>query len=222
MAVDLYEVYERLLAAYGPQHWWPADSPFEVIVGAVLTQNTNWQNVAKAIRNLREADLLSLHGLHELSAEELAEYIRPCGYYQLKAGRLKNLLRFIVQQYDGDLEQMFARPRDELREELLGINGVGPETADSILLYAGNLPSFVVDAYTHRIFKRHGWIEFEADYYALQELCESGLDRDAAIFNEYHALLVRVGNQHCRATPKCNGCPLAELLPESGPLQPEW
>ena len=220
MSTPLAEIFERLSAAYGKQQWWPADSPFEVIVGAVLTQNTSWKNVEKAIANLREAGLLSPRAIHALDREELAELIRPSGYYRVKAARLKNVVDFLMGEFDGSLNAMFERPLDELRESLLALNGVGPETADSILLYAGNLPTFVIDAYTHRVFKRHGWIEPEADYHALKEHCEAGLDSDPELFNEFHALLVRVGNAHCRARPKCEGCPLAPLLPESGIVEP--
>jgi endonuclease-3 related protein len=186
-------------------------------VGAVLTQNTAWKNVELAIENLREAGLLEPRKLLDAGAEELAELIRPSGYYRLKAQRLRNLVRLIVERYDGSLEAMFARPLDELREELLGVNGIGPETADSILLYAGNRPTFVVDAYTARVLKRHGWIEAEADYYAIKEHFEQNLEADAALFNEYHALIVRLGKDYCRKQPRCEGCPLEPMLPAGGP-----
>jgi endonuclease-3 related protein len=221
MTATLEEVYQRLLAAFGPQHWWPGDSPFEVLIGAVLVQNTSWQNVARAIDNLKQEDLLDPHALYAVSTEELEELIRPAGYFRVKTRRLRNLLELLVERYDGSLEAMFATGLDALRAELLGISGVGPETADSILLYAGGLPTFVVDTYTHRVFARHGWIEFDADYYAIKDHFESGLERDAALYNEYHALLVRVGKLHCRKTPKCDDCPLADRLPDGGPLEPE-
>lgn len=221
MSATLREIYDRLLARFGPQHWWPGQSPFEVLVGAVLAQNTSWKNVARAVENLREAGLLEARALANLRQEELEELIRPAGYFRLKAGRLKNLVRFVVERYAGSLEAMFATDMTTLRQELLGVNGIGPETADSILLYAGARPTFVVDTYTHRVLKRHGWIEFEADYHAVQEHFESRLEADPALFNEFHALLVRVGNEHCRKTPRCDGCPLADLLPEGGPLAPE-
>ncbi|MBX3414004.1 MAG: endonuclease III domain-containing protein [Pirellulales bacterium] len=222
MEVTLATLFDRLLAHYGPQAWWPGETPLEVMVGAVLTQNTNWKNVERAIENLREADLLDLHSLGELPLEELAELIRPAGYYRLKAGRLHRLLQFVRERYDGSLEAMFAMPLEDLREELLGVNGIGPETADSILLYAGGLPTFVIDAYTHRVMKRHGWIEFEADYHQLKEHFESGLERDAATFNEFHALFVQLGKDYCRKEPRCDGCPLHDWLPEQGPLEPDW
>ncbi len=159
--------------------------------------------------------------LYGVPQEELEELIRPAGYYRVKARRLRNLLAMVVQRYDGSLDAMFQAPLETLREELLSINGIGPETADSILLYAGNLPTFVIDSYTHRVLARHGWIGFEAGYDELKEHFESGLARDAALYNEYHALLVRVGHAHCRKQARCDGCPLAELLPESGPREPE-
>lgn len=191
------------------------------MVGAVLTQNTSWKNVSRAIENLRAADVLDPHRLYALDVHELAELIRPAGYYRLKARRLRNLLELIVERYDGSLEAMFARDLDSLREELLSVNGVGPETADSILLYAAEKPTFVVDAYTHRVLTRHGWIEPEADYHRIKDFFEEQVPADVALYNEFHALLVRVGNQHCRRRPKCEGCPLESLLPECGPLLPE-
>ena len=216
------QVYNRLLKAFGPQHWWPGDSPFEVMVGAVLTQNTNWQNVEKAIANLRQSDLLEPRALYDVPVEELEELIRPAGYYRVKARRLRSLLEFLIHRYDGSLEAMFSTSLDTLREELLGVHGIGPETADSILLYAGGLPAFVVDAYTYRIFSRHGWIGFDTDYHAIQEYIQSGLADDAALFNEYHALLVHLGKHYCRKRgPKCAACPLRELLPDAGPLEPD-
>jgi endonuclease-3 related protein len=217
----LAQVYDRLLAAYGPQHWWPGEFHFEVLVGAVLVQNTAWQNVRRAIDNLRREDLLEPRALYDLPLEELEEKIRPAGYFRVKARRLRNVLAFLVKRYRGSLEAMFRTSLAELREQLLEINGIGPETADSILLYAGGLPTFVVDTYTHRVFARHGWIGFDADYYEIKDLFESGLPLEAPLFNEYHALLVRVGKEHCRKTPRCEGCPLAELLPPGGPLDPE-
>lgn len=222
MKPSLHDVYHRLLVTYGPQHWWPGDSPLEVMIGAVLVQNTAWKNVEKAIDRLREAELLDPQALGRLPTDELAEYIRPAGYYRVKARRLHNLLKLVVDRYAGSLERMFDQDLETLREELLQTNGIGPETADSILLYAARKPTFVVDTYTHRIFARHGWIDFGAGYYEIKEHFESGLDRDPALFNECHALLVRVGHLHCRKTPKCDGCPLAEWLPGGRPLEPEW
>ena len=221
MTVSLREVYERLLTAYGPQHWWPAKTPFEVLLGAVLVQNTAWRNVEKAIENLRRDDLLDPIALYEVSQEELEELIRPAGYYRIKARRLRNVLALLVHRYDGSLDAMFQTGLAELREELLSINGVGPETADSILLYAGGLPTFVVDTYTHRVLARHGWIDFQVDYYEIKDRFESELPADAAMFNEFHALLVQVGKEHCGKTARCDGCPLAPLLPSGGALAPD-
>ena len=216
------EVYDRLLEAFGPQHWWPGQSPFEVMVGAVLVQNTNWKNVEKAIDNLRRADLLEPHALYQVRPEELEELIRPAGYFRIKARRLHGLLEFFVRRYDGSTEAMFGTELSALREELLAVHGIGPETADSILLYAGGLPVFVVDTYTHRVLARHGWIGFDADYHTIQEHFQSSLPQDVALYNEYHALLVRVGKDYCRKqNPRCDECPLAELLPGGGPLEPD-
>lgn len=222
MSPTLREIHDRLFEAYGPQHWWPGQSPFEVMVGAILVQNTSWKNVEKAIDRLRDNDLLQPHALAAVPPAELEELVRPAGYFRIKAKRLHNLLAFLVERFDGDLARMFSTNVSTLREELLSINGVGPETADSILLYAGNLPVFVIDTYTHRVMARHGWIEFDIDYHGLQEHFQSNLEEDVALYNEFHALLVRVGHRHCRRVPKCNGCPLAQWLPDGGPLEPEW
>ena len=221
MKSRLEQAYELLLDRFGPQRWWPGDTPFEVIVGAMLTQNTNWTNVERAIENLREAGVLDPLAMHRLSVAELEELIRPAGYFRVKARRLRHLLDWLVERHGGSLDAMFAMPLAELREELLAVHGVGPETADSILLYAGKMPTFVIDAYTHRVAKRHGWIEEDADYYALKELFEGGVEADEAVYNEYHALLVRVGKLYCRkSVAKCDECPLAKLLPEGGPRDP--
>jgi len=215
------DVFDRLLDAFGPQHWWPGETAIEVIVGAVLTQNTAWRNVERAIDNLREADLLDAHALAQIDDQELAELIRPAGYFRVKTRRLKSLMRFIAEHYNGSLETMFATPVDQLREELLGVHGVGPETADSILLYAGELPVFVVDAYTQRIFARHGWVPFDSDYHQTQDYLRDHLPEDVALYNEFHALLVVLGKDYCRKSrPRCDECPLGELLPDGAPLKP--
>lgn len=206
-------VYQRLFDYYGPQRWWPADTPFEVIVGAVLTQNTAWGNVEKAIRNIKDAGLFSPHSLYRLKNEEIARYIRPSGYYNIKAKRLKSLLTFLVERYSGNLQTMFKGNLWSLREELLKINGIGPETADSILLYAGNMPVFVVDAYTKRVFSRHGFLLPQASYDDYQRFFMGSLSNDAGLFNEYHALIVRVGKEYCKKTkPICEQCPLKGLF----------
>ena len=209
----LSEIYELLLEAYGPQHWWPAESPLEVLVGAVLTQNTNWQGVEKAMASLKLHDLLNPHKLQAIPTEDLARLIKPAGYYNLKAHRLKNLIAFVTEAYSGDLETMGQAETDRLRKELLAVNGVGPETADSILLYALEKPVFVVDTYTYRVMSRHGLVGEEVSYDELQELFIQHLPVEVKLFNEYHALLVRVGKLHCRRQPYCQGCPLEPLLP---------
>ncbi len=217
----LHEVYEKLLAAFGPQRWWPGDTPFEIIVGAVLVQNTAWRNVERAIENLRDAGLMEPTKLYAVAEPELAELIRPAGYYQVKARRLRNLLKLIVERYDGSLDAMFRKDLARLRVELLGVSGIGPETADAILLYAGGLPTFVVDTYTHRVLARHGWIGYDAGYDEIKDHFELNLPADAALYNEYHALMVRVGKEFCRKTePKCAECPLADMLPSSGIVEP--
>ncbi len=209
---QLLEVYQRLHDHFGPQRWWPGETPFEVMVGAVLTQNTNWQNVEKAIDNLKGAGVLSLEAMFALPAGLLAEYIRPAGYYNIKAGRLRNLLLFINNNHDCDLDSFFAQAPPTLREELLSVKGIGPETADSIVLYAAGQPVFVVDAYTHRILSRHNIIDEEYGYYEIQELFMDNLEEDAVLFNEYHALLVRAGKEYCKKSkPRCGQCPLNGL-----------
>jgi endonuclease-3 related protein len=223
MSSIIFQVHEHLSKNLGPQHWWPGETPFEVMIGAVLTQNTNWRNVEKAINNLREADLLDLQALYEVPSEELEELIRPAGYFRVKTQRLRSLLTFIIERYDGSLEKMFSVGLDELRAELLSVSGIGPETADSILLYAGNMPTFVVDAYTHRILSRHGWIDFDFDYHQIQEYLTSSLPEDVPLFNEFHSQFVYLGKHYCKKTgPKCRECPLFKMLPKGGPLQPEF
>jgi endonuclease III related protein len=213
-AAVLREIYALLLTRFGPQHWWPGETPFEIMVGAVLTQNTSWRNVEKAIANLKAAQLLSPVALAALPDEVLAEHIRSVGYHNLKAGRLKNLLALIAAQ--GGAEALLSQPTIALRELLLSVKGIGQETADSIVLYAANRPIFVVDAYTHRISSRHGLIDEESDYFQLQELFMNNLPEDAALFNEYHALLVRLGKEFCKKSkPRCEACPLAAL---DGPM----
>jgi endonuclease III related protein len=210
------EVFRILFKRLGPQQWWPAESPFEVMVGAMLVQNTAWKNVERAIANLRDAELLDPYRLAAISEPEFAELIRPAGYYRIKAKRLRHLIEFLIERYDGSIEAMAAAPTDLLREELLAVHGVGPETADSILNYALNKPALVVDAYTHRIWTRHGWIDADVDYHALQEEVARGLPDDPQTYNEMHALLVNVGHHWCQRTPKCEECPLRELLPPGG------
>lgn len=210
----LMAIYRALYRAYGPQHWWPGDTPFEVMVGAVLTQNTAWTNVEKAITNLKRERLLTPARLEGVPAARLARLIRPSGYYNIKAKRLKHLLHFLQGRYSGSLKKMFSDDPGALRRNLLTVNGVGQETADSILLYAGGLPFFVVDAYTNRIFGRHGLIPPASQYHHVQELIMRNLRRDPRLFNEYHALIVRTAKEHCRKrAPLCSECPLKPFLP---------
>ena len=183
----LTEIYELLYDSFGPQHWWPGETPFEIIAGAILAQNTNWTNVEKAIANLKSAERLSPHGLRHIDVAQLAELIRPAGYYNLKSRRLKNLVDWLFDDYEGEVENLRSIDTDRLRAELLGVKGVGCETADSILLYALDRPIFVVDAYTGRIAIRHGLIESDAGCEQLRELFESNLPEDLQLFNEYHA-----------------------------------
>lgn len=239
-AVNRY--YVALYTRWGQQNWWPAQSRLEVIVGAYLTQNTNWGNVEKAIANLRRARVLSVKGLREVPLRRLETLIRPSGYFRQKAKKLKTFVRFLDKNYAGSLDRMFAQPTEKLRAELLQLSGVGPETADSILLYGGNHHVFVVDAYTRRVLERHRIIAAKANYEEIRALLEAAVtgaqprelwvdghgagprhpvsrmsraprSEIAQHYNELHALIVRVGNQYCRSTPKCEECPLREFLP---------
>lgn len=206
------DVFDRMLAAFGPQHWWPADTPLEVIVGAILTQNTAWRNVETSIARLRQHGLLSLDAMLQVPEERLKELIRSSGYFNQKARRLKIFFEHVSTRWDGDLDNFLALDLLPLREELLQINGIGPETADSIILYAAGQPSFVVDIYTHRILSRHGWFPEAYDYERLRDFFMDYLPADVAFFQQCHALLVKTGNAHCRKKPSCRHCPLAPLL----------
>jgi endonuclease III related protein len=208
----LADVYDRLWSAYGPQHWWPAEEPFEVMVGAILTQSAAWTNVEKAILGLKKAGALSPQVLRKMPQSELAELIRSSGYYNAKAVKLKALARWFGEAFEDNLTKMFAREPSSLRKELLGVHGVGEETADSILLYAGNQPLFVIDAYTRRIIDRLGLKPAGGKYLDYQRLFEDNLPHEAALFNEYHALIVALGKNICKKTkPQCQQCPLSEL-----------
>ena len=208
----LLKIYHCLFDFFGPLNWWPGDTPFEIMVGAILTQNTAWGNVEKAINNLKKANLLEAQKLYQIEEEELAELIRPSGYYKVKAQRLKNLVTFLVEEYGGSERKMFAEDGEELREKLLAIKGIGPETADSILLYAGNKPFFVVDAYTRRIFSRHQLIPEAATYSEIQDFFTQNLDREVKLFNEFHAQIVMLGKTICTSKKEnCTSCPLAFL-----------
>jgi endonuclease-3 related protein len=233
--------YTALLARYGPQNWWPAQSRFEVIVGAYLTQNTNWSNVEKALFNLRRARKLTISAMREAPIDELEALVRPSGYFRQKARNLKAFVAFLDRQYSGSLTRMFAQPTKKLRAELLELNGVGPETADSILLYAGNHPVFVVDAYTRRVLFRHGIIGQKTNYEEIRSMIEHAISSSEAEslvaqnavsdprhpvsrmsssvrsalaqhYNELHALIVRVGNHYCRTKSICEGCPLQSFF----------
>jgi len=223
-AVPLPQFYSALYAAVGPQHWWPARTAFEVIVGAILTQNTAWVNVESAIANLRRERLLTPRGLERVPYARLARLIRPSGYFRQKTKKLKAFVGFLRREYGGSLARMFRTPTAELREKLLTVHGIGPETADSILLYAGNHPVFVVDAYTKRVLVRHGLAGEKADYEEIRAPFEnpsSGLPRDPQLYNEYHALLVQVGKNWCRPREaRCSECPLGKFLPGGATLLP--
>jgi endonuclease III related protein len=238
---EIPSYYTALLARYGPQNWWPARSRFEVIVGAYLTQNTNWSNVEKALLNLRRARRLSVSAMRATPIDELETLVRPSGYFRQKARKLKTFIAFLDERYSGSLSRMFAEPTAKLRAELLELKGVGPETADSILLYAGNHPVFVVDAYTRRVLLRHGMINQKTSYEDIRAMIEHAISssgRESLVvkesgsdprhpvsrmsssartelaqhYNELHALIVRVGNHYCRAKPICEGCPLQVFL----------
>lgn len=197
---------------YGPQYWWPAKTKFEVIVGAILTQNTSWKNVEKAIRNLAGAKLLTPASMKNINKKKLASLIKPSGYYNVKAGRLKNFINFLFKKYGGSLKKMFSQDVVILRKDLLGVKGLGPETVDSILLYAGQKPVFVVDAYTRRILSNHKLITAADKYHNIQRLFMDSLPADTALFNEYHALLVRLAKEACTTAPKCGTCPAKSAL----------
>jgi endonuclease-3 related protein len=213
---ELLMIHKKLYRCFGPQNWWPGDTPFEIVVGAVLTQNTNWGNVEKAIQNLKKQGVLSSRGIHGLSVKELASLIKPAGYFNVKAKRLRSFLDFLMNEYHGRMENMAREDLTQLRPKLLGIHGIGPETADSILLYALEKPIFVIDAYTKRILSRHGIMASDRSYAEFQELFQASLKRDLHLYNEYHALFVRVGKTFCRRTnPLCEKCPLHDM-PLSG------
>ncbi len=204
----LKDVYNKLYSYFGPQHWWPADNSFEVIIGAILTQNTAWANVEKAIFGLKKKKLISPKRLYNADAKTIAELIRPCGYYNLKTARIKSFLDALFEEFKGSLPSMFSLRPTPLRERLLKIKGIGPETADSILLYAAKKPVFVIDAYTRRFLLRHKLIKKEARYQQMQSLFEENLPCRLNLFNEYHALIVRLAKEFCRKVPLCNICPL--------------
>ncbi len=207
----LSATYQLLYSCYGPQNWWPGETPFEVTVGAILTQNTNWSNVEKAIDNLKQADALSCETIIAVETCELEQMIRPSGYFRQKAERLKLFCQHLAEQHQGKIENLVAQPLEMARKELLSLKGVGPETADSILLYAGGQLSFVVDAYTNRVFQRLGLLNGNEKYEQVRQLFMSTLPDDAQLYNEYHALIVIHCKEFCRKKPLCNACPCAHL-----------
>jgi len=208
-AFSLLDIYKLLYKRFGPRHWWPGDTKLEIIIGAILTQNTAWSNVEKAISNLKKSDLLKVKRLSQVSRKRLARLIKPSGYYNIKSQRVKEFLGFLNSRYDGKIEKMFRTKTSKLREELLNVKGIGPETADSILLYAGQKPVFVIDSYTKRVFSRHRYIHEDASYEEAQEFFVKNLPRDVKLFNEYHALIVELGKNLCKSKkPLCSECPI--------------
>ncbi len=202
-----YELYTSLLSHFGPQHWWPAETPFEVVVGAILTQQTTWENVEKAIKNLKNANVLAPCKISNLPLKKLEVYIKPTGFYRQKARRLKDICTYIFKEYNSSLNVLFNKETSSLRAELLSLNGIGPETADSIILYAAEKPSFVIDAYTKRICERLQLTD-ELDYGTLKKFFESSIPEDVEIYKEFHALLVELGKNYCKTRPVCKNCPL--------------
>ena len=209
--LSLHRMYDRLSAAYGPQHWWPAKTPAEVVVGAILTQNTAWKNVEQAIDNLRAANCLTWRALRDVPPKRLTDLVQPSGTYRIKAARLKAFVCALWKNHAGSLKAMLDGELEEARQRLLAIDGIWPETADAILLYAGGRPSFVIDAYTRRILRRHRLINWQAAYAEVQELFHRAFASDTLVYNEFHALLVAVGKRHCRTRARCDGCPLADM-----------
>jgi endonuclease-3 related protein len=217
-SLTLRDYYDTLFAALGPQRWWPGRTAFEVIVGAILTQNTSWSNVEPAIGNLRRAKLLTPRAIEAVPLGRLAKLIRSSGCFRQKAKKLKAFVRFLREEHEGSLVKMFGTPTEVLREQLLDVHGIGPETADAILLYAGRHPVFVVDAYARRMLERHQLAEPKHSYEELRHVFERSLPADAPLYNEFHALIVRAGKDYCRATnPRCEECPLVHFLPDRMP-----
>lgn len=211
-------IYHKLYDCFGPQHWWPADNSFEVMIGAILTQNTNWSNVEKALANIKQRKILNPRKLYNLADKEFTRLIRPAGYYNIKTKRIKEFIRFFISKYSANIRKISKVRLDVLRKELLSVKGIGPETADSILLYALNKPIFVIDAYTLRIFSRHNLLKEEAGYDDAQKLFMRNLNHNARLFNEYHALIVRLGKDYCRKSkPRCDVCPLKGLMSRGEP-----
>ncbi len=215
-SLPLMAVFERLLACFGPLQWWPAETPFEVCIGAILTQNTAWTNVEKAIVALKGAGIMTPESVHTCPTDVLAGLIRPAGYFNVKSRRLKDFVDWLFLSHDGSLEQMFSGDWQQLRSELLAVRGIGPETADSILLYAGGKPTFVVDTYTRRLFHRLGWLAADAGYDQTRRLFMETLPAEVTLFNEYHAQIVEQCKRYCRVRPLCLDCPLQQECPQIG------
>lgn len=212
--LTLQQLCERLAAHFGPLHWWPAETPFEVVIGAILTQNTAWRNVEYAIANLRQAQALTPAAIRKLSETELQQLIRPAGFFRQKAERLQLLVDHLFSHHNGELAHLLSGELDMVRQELLALKGVGPETADSILLYAGDHPSFVVDAYTRRLLTRLGFLQGTESYEQIRSLFMEQLPHDSDLFNEYHALIVETCKQFChKRRPLCSPCPLRSYCP---------
>lgn len=206
------QIFELLLERWGPQHWWPARTEFEVVIGAILTQNTNWSNVERAIANLSDLNALKPEAMSALCDGDLAEAIKPAGYYNVKTQRIRNFLDHLNRYYSGELHEFFKLETQEIRQQLLQINGIGPETADSILLYAAQRPVFVIDAYTRRLMIRHGWSYPSEKYYDISVKFTREMPRDLRVYNEFHALIVRLGKECCKPKPICEVCPLRRYL----------
>jgi endonuclease-3 related protein len=207
----LIKIYRTLYQTYGPRDWWPAETSFEVMVGAILTQNTSWRNVEKAIQKLKGKGVLNPEGIHDLKKTQLASLIKSSGYYRIKTDRVKAFVNFLFEEFDGDLKRMGRERLGELREKLLGVKGIGPETADSILLYGLKKSIFVIDAYTKRILSRHKMISENTAYEEVQKLFMEHLPLDEKLFNEYHALLVHLGKTVCKKIPRCDICPIKSI-----------
>ena len=218
VSITLMDLYARLSRHFGPTRWWPGDTPFEIAVGAILTQNTAWTNVERAIENLKGARLLTPRALLECAPATLEIAIRPSGYFRQKAERLRIFSQYLVEHYGGSMRRMAKQPLDSLRLELLALKGIGPETADDILLYACEKPVFVVDAYTRRILHRHGLAGGREGYEALRAFMETHLPLEVPLFMEYHGLVVYAGKAFCRKTPCCQGCPLEPVLKPGQPV----
>ena len=219
----LMQIYQTLLEHFGPRGWWPADSRLEVIIGAVLTQAVAWKNVTRAIDNLKSAQLIDITAILNINEEDLAQHIKSALYHRQKARKLKALMNFIATEYNGDLDLMFTESLPVLRKKLLAVWGIGPETADSILLYAGDKTIFVVDTYTKRIFYRLGMVDEKISYQEMQEYLQHHIPPDFYIYNEYHALLVGLGANYCKKSrPHCNQCPLLNLCKYLTHLQEKY